>query len=142
MGMRYKGYCSDFTRTLFLGNVDPELKKVYEIVKEAHLSAVEKVKAGLPVKEIDLAARDVIQKSGYGDYFIHSTGHGVGIEIHEAPRISKNSEEIIRENTVFTIEPGIYLPGKGGVRLENIVVCRKDKAEVLTTTALDILLVQ
>ncbi|WP_457644370.1 M24 family metallopeptidase [Persephonella sp.] len=142
MGMKYKGYCSDFTRTLFLGKVDSEIQKVYEIVKEAHIAAVDKVKAGVPVKEIDLAARDVIEKYGYGEYFVHSTGHGVGIEIHEAPRISKNSDEILQENTVFTVEPGIYLPGKGGVRLENIVVCRKDGAEVLTTTPLESVLVE
>ncbi len=139
MGMKYKGYCSDFTRTLAINRVDNELIKVYYIVKEAHLAALEAVKAGIPVKEVDLAARKVIEKHGYGDYFIHSTGHGVGIDIHEPPRISKKSEEVLEENTVFTIEPGIYLPGKGGVRLENIVVARKNKAEVLTKTSLDLI---
>ncbi|RMA97774.1 M24 family metallopeptidase [Hydrogenothermus marinus] len=137
MGMIYEGYCSDFTRTLAIGEVDEELKKIYEIVKEAHLAATEVIKAGIPIKEVDLAARKVIEKAGYGEYFIHSTGHGIGVEIHEEPRIYKNNEDILKENTVFTIEPGIYLPNKGGVRLENIVVCRKDKAEVLTTTPLD-----
>ncbi len=137
MGMVYEGYCSDFTRVVFYGNVDPEIEKIYQIVKEAHLTAVEKVKAGVPVKEIDKAARDVIKKYGYGDYFLHSTGHGVGIEIHEPPRVSEKSEEILQENTVITIEPGIYIPHKGGVRLENIVVARKDGAEVLTETLLD-----
>jgi Xaa-Pro aminopeptidase/Xaa-Pro dipeptidase len=139
MGMKYKGYCSDFTRTIAINRVDKELINVYYIVKEAHLAAVEAVKAGVPVKEVDLAARRVIEKHGYGDFFIHSTGHGIGIDIHEPPRISKNSQEILEENTVFTIEPGIYLPGKGGVRLENIVVARKDKAEVLTGTTLDLI---
>ncbi len=137
MGMKYKGYCSDFTRTIFIGNVDKELIKIYNIVKEAHLEAVSVVKAGVTAKEIDLAARKVIEKYGYGDYFIHSTGHGVGIDIHEAPRISFQSDEIIEENTVFTIEPGIYIPEKGGVRLENIVVARKGGVEVLTKTPLD-----
>ncbi len=142
MGMKYKGYCSDFTRTVVIKNVDNKLIDVYYIVKEAHLAAVEAVKAGIPVKEIDLAARNVIEKYGYGEFFIHSTGHGVGIDIHEPPRISKNSEEILQENTVFTIEPGIYLPGKGGVRLENIVVARKNKAEVLTKTTLDLIKIE
>ncbi len=142
MGMRYKGYCSDFTRTLFLGKIDSEIEKIYEIVKEAHLAVVEKVKSGVSVKDLDLTAREVIKKYGYDNYFIHSTGHGVGIEIHEPPRISKNSDEILQENTVFTIEPGIYIPGKGGVRLENIVVCRKETAEVLTKTPLEKLFIK
>ncbi len=137
MGMKYKGYCSDFTRTVFIGNVDKELLKIYSIVKEAHLEAVNTVKAGVKAKEIDLAARKVIEKYGYGSYFIHSTGHGIGIEIHEPPRISFQSEEIIEENAVFTIEPGIYIPDKGGVRLENIVVARKEGVEILTKTPLD-----
>jgi len=141
MGMVYKGYCSDFTRVIFYGKVDPEIEKIYQIVKEAHLTAVEKVKAGIPVKEIDKTARDVIKKYGYGDYFLHSTGHGVGIEIHEPPRVSEKSEEILQENTVITIEPGIYIPHKGGVRLENIVVARKNRAEVLTETPLDLVII-
>ncbi len=137
MGLVYKGYCSDFTRTLFLGNVDKELEKIYEVVKEAHIEATNVVKEGVTIKEVDLAARKVIEKYGYGDYFIHSTGHGIGVEIHEPPRIYKNVEEPLKENMVFTIEPGIYLPNKGGVRLENIVVCKKDGVEVLTQTPLD-----
>ena len=139
MGMVYKGYCSDFTRTVMLGEVDKKIEKIYQIVKEAHLAATDAVKAGVKVKEIDLAARKVIESYGYGDYFIHSTGHGIGIEIHEEPRISKNNEDILKENTVFTIEPGIYLPGIGGVRLENVVVARKEGAQVLTKTPLDII---
>ena len=138
MGLIYKGYCSDFTRTIALGNIDKELEKIYFIVKEAHEEATNAVKAGIPIGEIDLAARRVIEKYGYGDYFIHSTGHGIGIEIHEEPRIYKTNQDILMENTVFTIEPGIYLPGKGGVRLENIVVCRKNHAQVLTKTDLNI----
>ena len=137
MGMVYEGYCSDFTRVVFYGEVDPEIRKIYQIVKEAHLIAVEKVKAGVPVSEVDKAARDVIKKYGYGEYFLHSTGHGVGIEIHEPPRISEKSDEVLQENTVITIEPGIYLPHKGGVRLENIVVVKKRGAEVLTKTPLN-----
>jgi Xaa-Pro aminopeptidase/Xaa-Pro dipeptidase len=137
MGSIYKGYCSDFTRTLILGKVDPELEKIYEIVKEAHLEATSIVKAGIPIKEIDLKAREIIKKYGYGEYYIHSTGHGIGVEIHESPRIYKDVNDTLKENTVFTIEPGIYLPKKGGVRLENIVVARENGVEVLTQTPLD-----
>ncbi|WP_297889839.1 Xaa-Pro peptidase family protein [Sulfurihydrogenibium sp.] len=136
MGLKYQGYCSDFTRTLYIGNPDEKFKEIYNIVKEAHIAATQKVKAGVPIKEIDFAARQVIEKSGYGEYFTHSTGHGIGIDIHEEPRIYKDNEEILQENTVFTIEPGIYIPGYGGVRLENIVVARKNGVEILTETPL------
>ncbi|GAB6071895.1 Xaa-Pro peptidase family protein [Venenivibrio stagnispumantis] len=137
MGLIYKGYCSDFTRTIFLGNVSQKIKDIYKVVKEAHLEAVNTVKAGIPIKEIDLKAREIISKYGYGDYYKHSTGHGIGVEIHEEPRIYKDNENILLENTVFTIEPGIYIPEIGGVRLENIVVARKTGAEILTKTPLD-----
>ncbi|NPA13129.1 MAG: aminopeptidase P family protein [Aquificae bacterium] len=138
MGLVYKGYCSDFTRTIFVGKVSQKLKDIYNIVKEAHLSAVEKVKEGVPVKEVDQTARDIIARYGYGDYFIHSTGHGVGIEIHEPPRVSKHSEEVLTENCVITVEPGIYIPSVGGVRLENVVVAKKRGGQILTKTPLDI----
>ncbi|NPA52020.1 MAG: aminopeptidase P family protein [Aquificae bacterium] len=138
MGLIYKGYCSDFTRTIGLGKIDKELEKIYHIVKEAHEEATNVVKAGIPIGEIDLAARRVIEKAGYKEYFIHSTGHGIGVEIHEEPRIYKTNQDLLQENTVFTIEPGVYIPGKAGVRLENIVVCRKDKAQVLTETDLEL----
>jgi len=141
MGMIYKGYCSDFTRTIFLGKVNPKLKEIYEVVKEAHLEATDKVKEGITTKELDEIARNIIKKHGYGDYFIHSLGHGIGIEIHEFPRISPKTYEILKENMVFTIEPGIYIEGLGGVRLENVVVCKKEKAEVLTKFPLDMIVV-
>ena len=136
-GCIWKGYCSDFTRTLFIGKPDRELLKIYEIVKEAHLRAVEAVRVGEPIKVVDLAAREYIEKAGYGAFFTHSTGHGVGIEIHEPPRVYKNDETPIKEGMVFTIEPGIYLPSKGGVRLENIVVATKEGARILQKTSLE-----
>lgn len=139
MGLKYKGYCSDFTRTIFLGEVNPKLIDIYKVVEEANLEATEIVKDGIPVKEIDLKAREIISKYGYGEYFLHSTGHGIGIEIHEFPRISHKSNNILIENMVFTIEPGIYIQGLGGVRLENVVVCRKNRGEILTKTPLDII---
>lgn len=138
MGMKLSGYCSDFTRTVFLGKVDQKLMDIYHVVKEANIEATSVVKAGIPIKEIDKRARWVIERYGYGDYFIHSTGHGIGIDIHEEPRIYRDNEETLLENTVFTIEPGIYIPGVGGVRLENIVVATTEGSKVLTTTPLDL----
>jgi Xaa-Pro aminopeptidase len=140
-GCVWEGYCSDFTRTLFIGKPDEELLKVYEIVREAHLKAVEAVKPGKPVKEVDLAAREYIESKGYGQYFTHSTGHGVGIEIHEPPRVYKNDETPMKVGMVFTIEPGIYIPEKGGVRLENIVVVTENGAKILQKTPLDLLII-
>lgn len=140
MGMKYKGYCSDFTRTIHISKPSKKFTEIYDIVKEAYLEAASKVKAGIPIKDIDIAARTVIEKYGYGEYFTHSTGHGIGIDIHEEPRIYKDNESVLEENTVFTIEPGIYIPNFGGVRLENIVVARKNKAEVLTKTPLDLVI--
>jgi len=140
-GCVWEGYCSDFTRTLFIGNPDRELLKIYDIVREAHLRAIEVVKPGVPIKEVDIAAREYIEGKGYGKYFNHSTGHGVGIEIHEPPRVYKNEETPIKVGMVFTIEPGIYIPEKGGVRLENIVVVTESGAKVLQKTPLDVVVI-
>ncbi len=139
MGMKYKGYCSDFTRTVFIGSVPQKLKDIYEIVKEANIEATNIVKEGITAREVDLKARELIKRYGYGDYFIHSTGHGIGIDIHEFPRISYKSDTVLKEGMIFTIEPGIYIKGLGGVRLENVVLCKKNKAEVLTKTSLDLI---
>ncbi|RUM57551.1 MAG: aminopeptidase P family protein [Persephonella sp.] len=148
MGMKYKGYCSDFTRTIFIGNVSQtyglsrkaqKLRDIYEIVKEANIEATNIVKEGITAREVDLKARELIKRYGYGDYFIHSTGHGIGIDIHEFPRISYKSDTVLKEGMIFTIEPGIYIKGLGGVRLENVVLCKKDKGEVLTKTSLDLI---
>ena len=141
MGMKYKGYCSDFTRTIFIGNVSQKLIDIYNIVKEANIEATNLVREGVSVKDIDLKAREVIKKYGYGEYFIHSTGHGLGIDIHEFPRISYKSDTVLKEGMVFTIEPGIYIKGLGGVRLENVVLCKRENGEVLTKTSLDLITV-
>lgn len=138
-GLKYKGYCSDFTRTIYIGSPIKQFEEIYKIVKEASIAATSCIKAGVNVSEIDLAARKVIESYGYGQNFIHSTGHGIGIDIHEHPRVHKDENSVLPENAVITIEPGIYIPGFGGVRLENVVVARKDGAEVLTQTSLDIL---
>ncbi len=141
MGLLWKGYCTDFTRTIFLGKADSEFKKVYTVVRDAHLLALEKIKVGRKLGEIDKTAREYIRKKGFGKFFNHSLGHGVGVEIHEYPRVyykGKDKDVKIEEGMVFTVEPGIYLPGKFGVRLENIVVIKGGYAEPLSEIPLDL----
>lgn len=137
MGLSWHHYMTDFTRTIYIGKPSEEFIKVYNIVKDAHLYAVEKAKEGVPLKEVDLTARDYIEQKGYGEFFTHSTGHGVGLEIHEDPRVYKTSEDIIKEGFVFTIEPGIYLPNHFGVRLENIIYI-KHGANIMSKISLDL----
>lgn len=129
------GYCSDMTRTMLLGGgTDREKKeKIYRLVLAANRKAIAAVQAGATGVLIDRAARDTINKEGYGDYFGHGTGHGVGIEVHELPRISRLGKGQVSEHMVFTIEPGIYVPGLGGVRIEDMVLVKRSRAEVLTT---------
>ncbi len=140
MGLILKGYCSDMTRSFCFGRADKKYRKIHRIVREAQLAGMQKVRAGVRACEVDRAAREVIDKAGYGKYFGHSLGHGVGLAVHEEPRISSLNRQRLREGMVITIEPGIYLPGWGGVRLENMVVVRKDGGENLNrdTTELDI----
>jgi Xaa-Pro aminopeptidase len=133
-GAVYNGYCSDMTRTVFVGEPDEEMKKVYNIVLGAQLYALERVSEGLQGKEIDSAAREYISKSGYGDFFGHGLGHGVGLEVHERPRLSQRSDTVMENGMTATVEPGIYLPGKGGVRIEDLVVINGSKPEILTTS--------
>ncbi|WP_038057441.1 aminopeptidase P family protein [Thermodesulfobacterium hydrogeniphilum] len=140
MGLIWKGYCTDFTRTLFIGKPDEEFKKMYEIVKTAWYKGFERVKRGVSIAEIDKTIREYFQEKGLAEYFIHATGHGVGVEIHEAPRIFyKNSEEgIIEDGMVFTIEPGLYFPGKYGIRLENIIIVENGRGENFSEIDLDL----
>jgi Xaa-Pro aminopeptidase len=127
------GYFSDMTRTLLVkGDNISKKKKIYQLVLEANNKAVSKILPGVKAKDIDYSARDVIKTSDYGKFFGHGTGHGVGLQVHESPRITWNNRCIIKENMVFTIEPGIYVPGLGGVRIEDMVVVRQDGYEVLT----------
>jgi Xaa-Pro dipeptidase len=129
-GGMYHGYCSDMTRTIMLGKATKEYKEVYETVKEAQKRAIEAVKPGMKASEIDAAARSHITEKGYGDYFIHRTGHGIGMEVHEEPYISDISHTVLQPGMVFSIEPGIYLPGKFGVRIEDLVMVTESGAEV------------
>lgn len=139
-GCVYNGYHSDMTRTIAVGNPNSEMKKVYAIVLEAQQRACEYVKAGLAAKSLDAIARNVITKRGYGKYFGHSLGHGIGLEIHELPRLSAKSNEILRTGNVITIEPGIYLPQKFGVRIEDSCVVRDHGIEILTTSPKELII--
>lgn len=141
MGCTKNYYCSDMTRTVFFSKPIETMKDIYQIVLEANLKAIEKVKAGLKICEIDAAARNYIESKGYGKYFTHRTGHGVGIEIHEKPYISSNSEGILTPGMIFSIEPGIYLPGVGGVRIEDLVLVTDNGCEVLNKYPKDFLVI-
>ena len=132
-GILYGGYCTDMTRTISFGNPAPGMKKVYEVVLKAQEAAIKKIRPGLKASQVDLTARKIIEKAGYGEYFGHSLGHGVGLEVHERPFIAKASRDTLEEGMVFTVEPGIYLPGKGGVRIEDMVVVTGQGAELLSS---------
>lgn len=131
-GAVYKGYHSDMTRTVAVGSVSPEQKKIYEIVLAAQKSALEILKKGVPCKTADAAARNIIKEKGYGEYFGHGTGHGVGIEIHETPNLSPASEAVLESGNIVTVEPGIYIPGKFGVRIEDMALITDEGFENLT----------
>lgn len=132
MGARFGGYCSDLTRTIVLGQPDAKFREIYSIVFEAQRAAIEGVEAGMSCVAADALARSVIEKAGYGERFGHGLGHGVGLAVHEDPYLGPNASDTLEEGMVFTIEPGIYLPGWGGVRIEDIVVLENGKARVLS----------
>src|SRR5579872_57327 len=134
-GVILTGYCSDMTRTVHVGGIKPEARQMYEAVREAQQLAVDAVKPGVGVALVDGAARKSLHQSHFGRYFTHSTGHGVGLEIHEAPRIAKGLTEVLKPGMVITIEPGAYIPNVGGVRIEDMVVVTESGAEVLTPTS-------
>ncbi len=132
IGVKVNGYCSDITRTLFMGELGPEFKRVYSVVERAQSSAIEAARAGIKSAELDAIARNIIKEAGYGDYFTHGLGHGVGLAVHERPRVSKTDSTILKAGMIITIEPGIYIPDKGGVRLEEMVLVKEDGSEVIT----------
>lgn len=141
-GAYYNGYVSDMTRTVFFGkNIDEKHKKIYEIVKEAQELGLKSAKAGITTKELDGIVRDFIKSKGYGDNFGHGLGHGIGLEIHELPTVSYRTDTKLCENMVCTIEPGIYIEGFGGVRIEDDVIIKKDGCEILNKTKKDLILV-
>jgi len=138
MGARISGYCSDFSRTLFLGEADKSLRGIYNIVSQAQTTAIEEIESGMDASQADKLARSVIEKAGYGEAFGHSLGHGVGLATHEFPTLGPSSSDSLADGMVFTIEPGIYLPGQGGVRIEDMVVLENGRAKVLTQAKKDI----
>jgi len=132
IGAVYKYYCSDMTRTMVAGKPSGKQKKIYEIVRKAQEKAFEATKPKAKAKDLDAIARKVIDDAGYGEYFVHSLGHGVGLEIHEQPRLSRESKDKLTAGNVITIEPGIYIVGFGGIRIEDTILVRKRGAEKLT----------
>lgn len=131
-GAYYNGYCSDLTRTVVVGKANEKQKEIYGIVLEAQLHALERLRPGMTGKEADALTRDIITRYGYGEYFGHGTGHGIGLEIHEAPRLSLAADRVLSPGMVVTVEPGIYLPGFGGVRIEDDVAIADNGIEILT----------
>jgi Xaa-Pro aminopeptidase len=140
-GVILAGYCSDQTRTVWVGSAAEEARQAYEAVRESQQAAIDAVRPGVPVGAIDDAARKVLRKARLARYFTHSTGHGVGLEIHEAPRVAAGQQEILQPGMVITIEPGVYFAGKWGVRIEDMVAVTVGGCEVLTPTGKDFLAV-
>jgi Xaa-Pro aminopeptidase len=134
------GYCSDMTRTVSVGDPGPEARRVWDVVRESQWAGREAVRAGAECAEVDRACRDVIVAAGWGDVFVHGTGHGVGLEIHEAPRVAASARDTLERGSVVTVEPGVYLPGVGGVRIEDTVVVTPDGADPLTEFPKDLVL--
>jgi len=141
MGCKYKGYNSDLTRTVFVGKIDNALEKIYNIVYRAQGKAINAVRAGIETQMLDSVARSFIADNGYGDNFGHGLGHGVGIEIHEMPAVKKNDSIRLKKNMVITIEPGIYIPGTGGVRIEDMVLVTAGGCEVLTRCSKELIVI-
>ncbi len=131
-GAELDGYCSDCTRTLATGQISDSAREVYELVRRAQLAGVEAVRAGVGGRQADSAARDIIAEGGHSDHFGHGLGHGVGLEIHEAPRLSQRSDSVLQDGNVVTVEPGVYLPGEFGVRIEDLAVVTDGGSEILS----------
>ncbi|MGG0274087.1 Xaa-Pro dipeptidase [Bacillus rhizoplanae] len=139
-GAYYKGYCSDITRTIAVGEPSDKLKEIYNIVLEAQLCGVNGIKAGLTGREADALTRDYITEKGYGEYFGHSTGHGIGLEIHEGPSLAFRSETVLEPGMIVTVEPGIYIPNVGGVRIEDDIIVTAEGNEVLTKSPKELII--
>jgi Xaa-Pro aminopeptidase len=140
-GAIYQGYCSDMTRTVAIGYATEEMEKVYNTVLQAQLAGIAASKAGVIGKEVDNAARKVIEDAGYGQFFGHGYGHSVGLEIHEKPNCGRYSEDIMVENCVASAEPGIYIPGKFGVRIEDCLIYKADGTENITHSPKNLIII-
>lgn len=138
MGMKYQGYCSDMTRVFFTEKPSPRQQEIYELVLKSQESALQKIKAGISGTAADSYSRDIIKAAGYGDQYGHAGGHGVGLDIHEMPSLSENYKDKLEENNIITVEPGIYLPGEFGVRIEDMCLVTKDGNKNLTSFPKDL----
>lgn len=138
-GVILGGYCSDMTRTVHMGRAPKQSREIYRVVREAQEEAIASVRPGVKAGEVDYAARKVLRAAGLGRYFTHSTGHGLGLEIHEPPRLGKDQAEVLEPGMVVTIEPGVYVAGRGGVRIEDVVVVTRRGCEVLTPTTKELI---
>jgi Xaa-Pro aminopeptidase len=136
------GYCSDTTRTAFVGEPAPDFAALYEVLRQAQAAACEAVRPGIPAEEVDRAAREIIEEAGYGEPFFHRTGHGIGLETHEEPYIVAGNPEPLEAGHAFSVEPGIYIEGQWGARIEDIVVCTPDGGERLNQTSRDLFVVE
>jgi Xaa-Pro aminopeptidase len=141
IGARLDGYCSDCTRTWATGELPDDLAEAYTLVERAQVAALEAVRPGPEGRELDAVARDIIDAAGHGEHFGHGLGHGVGMEVHEAPRLARTAEDRLAAGQVVTVEPGVYLPGRGGVRIEDLVVVTEDGHSVLSGTTKQLVLV-
>jgi Xaa-Pro dipeptidase len=139
-GAVFEGYCSDITRTVGVGTVDKEFEKIYNIVLEALKRGTEGIKKGVPTSHIDDLTRNYIKDQGYGEYFGHSTGHGLGLEVHEPLRLSEKSEETLQSGMIVTIEPGIYIPGFGGCRIEDDILVTDEGYEILSKSSRELVI--
>jgi Xaa-Pro aminopeptidase len=140
-GAELDGYCSDCTRTVSTGDLPDATLEAYDLVRQAQLAGLDAVRAGAGGREADSAARDVISGAGHGEHFGHGLGHGVGLEIHEAPRLSQRSDSVLRSGNVVTVEPGVYLPGQFGVRIEDLVVVTETACQILTSVPKELITV-
>jgi Xaa-Pro aminopeptidase len=138
-GVRYEGYISDMTRTVVVGEATPKHREIYDIVLEAQLSALEQIRPGMKSSEADALARGVIEKKGYGKEFGHGLGHGIGLDVHEEPALTKRSDKLLESGMVVTVEPGIYIPEWGGVRIEDDVVLKDGGCEILSGSTKELL---
>jgi Xaa-Pro aminopeptidase len=139
MGARYEGYCADLTRTICIGQTGERFRRIYDIVLRAQLAAESAIQAGQTASEADAFARRVIDDAGFGAAFNHSLGHGVGLAVHEIPRVGKDSPAVLEEGMIVTVEPGIYIPGWGGVRIEDTVVIKDNGIEILSQAPKEVL---
>jgi Xaa-Pro aminopeptidase len=142
IGARLDGYCSDCTRTWATGELPDDLADAYALVQRAQAEALAAVRPGPSGREVDAVARSIIEDAGHGDHFGHGLGHGVGMEIHEAPRLARSAEEALVAGHVVTVEPGVYIPGRGGVRIEDLVVVTEHGHSVISTTTKDLISIE